>query len=104
MMSDFIEAQMDRKREERTRDRATKAGEDAGKPDGQDRAHWAQSEREVASGRNPVSNGQGGRQADDLNNEMNSSNDRTKGDSRGHGNREHVQEKQKIVRELSRQP
>lgn len=61
---------MDWNREEEIRKRAIKIWEDAGKPEGQDVAHWAQAERELEAARNPVGNGQGDAQADDPKNEM----------------------------------
>ena len=62
---------MDWTREEEIRKRAIKIWEEAGKPEGQDAAHWAQAERELEMARNPVGNGQGDAQADDPHNEMN---------------------------------
>lgn len=59
-------------REGENRWRASKIWEDAGKPEGQDRAHRAQAERALDTARNPVGNGQGDAQADDPSNEMNS--------------------------------
>jgi hypothetical protein len=89
---------MDRNREEKIRERASKIWEDAGKPEGQDRVHWAQAEREVDSARNPVGNGQGDAQADDPNNEMNSADEGAKGDHRGKGSRDQGQRTQKPAR------
>jgi hypothetical protein len=74
---------MDWNREEEIRRRANKIWEEAGKPDGQDRAHWERAERDLDGVRNPVGNGQGDAQADDPNNEMNSSDGKAKGDRRG---------------------
>lgn len=58
---------MDRSREEEIRGRATKIRGNAGK-----------AERNVDAARNPVGNGQGDAQADDPDNEMNSSGGRSK--------------------------
>ncbi|GAB2174667.1 DUF2934 domain-containing protein [Dongia sp. agr-C8] len=73
---------MDWNREEEICKRATRIWEDAGKPEGRDRAHWAQAAREVDAARNPVGNGQGDAQADDPKNEMNSPDGSAKGDRR----------------------
>jgi hypothetical protein len=72
---------MNRNREEEIRKGTTKIGEDAGRPEGQDRRPLAQAERDVAAAKNPVGNGQGDAQADDPNNEMNAS---EKGAQGGH--------------------
>jgi hypothetical protein len=69
---------MDRDREEEIRKRAIKIWEDAGKPEGQDLAHWAQAERELEAARNPVGNGQGDAQADDPKNDMHTPEGRAK--------------------------
>lgn len=89
---------MDRNREEEIRERATKIWEDAGKPEGQDRAHWAQAERDVDSARNPVGNGQGDAQADDPKNEMHSPDARAKRDRNDTANRDQAQRKQEAAR------
>lgn len=65
---------MDRNREEENRKRASKIREDSGKPEGKERAHRTQAERDVDAAHNPVGNSQGDAQADDPNNEMNSPN------------------------------
>ena len=67
---------MDWNREDEIRKRAIRIWEAAGKPEGQDAAHWAQAERELGIeldlARNPLGNGQGDAQADDPKNEMHS--------------------------------
>jgi hypothetical protein len=69
---------MDGNRDEQIRKRAREIWESAGKPEGQDREHWARAERELdgasagpEAAANPVGNGQGDAQADDPNNAMN---------------------------------
>jgi hypothetical protein len=62
---------MDGNRDEQIRKRAREIWENAGKPEGQDREHWARAERELDGVKNPVGNGQGDAQADDPKNDMN---------------------------------
>lgn len=63
---------MDGNRKDEIRRRATRISKDASRPEGKDRAHSTQAERDVEAARNPVGNGQGDAQADDPRNEMHS--------------------------------